>query len=117
MGIDSFKGFTPQELEILECMFVQAEEVYLALCADGLGNPEQEMDLFAPTRHTIRQVISLAKKERVPVAKPTILEPGARFRQNPALAWLEQSIFPIGRECISSKRLERDFSLQCGLPV
>ncbi len=103
IGIDSFKGFTPQELEILECMFVQAEEVYLALCADGLGNPEQEMDLFAPTRHTIRQVISLAKKERVPVAKPTILEPGARFRQNPALAWLEQSIFRSGENAYLQK--------------
>ena len=113
IGIDSFKGFTPQELEILECMFVQAEEVYLALCADGLGNPEQEMDLFAPTRHTIRQVISLAKKERVPVAnRPYWNQARDSTKIRYWLGW--SNPFSDRERMHIFKRLERDFSYSAG---
>lgn len=58
--LEHFKGFTPQELAAIECMLAGGREVVVSLPADNGGEPEDESDLFAPAKHTARQLRELA---------------------------------------------------------
>ncbi len=92
--LDSFKGFTVQELDVLEEIIQQADDVYVSLCTDTLDDPENGMGLFSQVRRTAKQVLRLARENGVKVAAPITLESGARF-QNVALAALEASAFRV----------------------
>ena len=90
--VDSFQSFTAQELGILELMLCQAKQVTVALCADGLGRADSEMNLFAPVQRTAHSLMRLARQNSVAVAVPIILPPGARF-QTTGLCAVEEGAF------------------------
>ncbi|HEX3037945.1 MAG TPA: PD-(D/E)XK nuclease family protein [Oscillospiraceae bacterium] len=92
--LDSFKGFTVQELDILELMIQQADDVTVSLCTDMLDDPEHGMGLFSQVRRTAKQVLQLARENGVKVAAPVVLESGKRF-QHTDLAALEESAFRV----------------------
>ncbi len=98
--VDSFQSFTVQEYEILALMMRQADEVRVALCANGLGGPEDDSGLFALARRTAKTLMRLAARDGVRVAPPQVLEPGRRFR-NPALAALEAGAYRPARDVYS----------------
>lgn len=100
--IDSFRGFTVQEFKIIERMLLKATAVYITLCTDNLQNSGDETDLFAHTKRTAQKLISCAKKNSVPVAKPQYLSMRSKFNNfppqfkkysSPELAALEQELF------------------------
>lgn len=100
--IDSFRGFTVQEYKIIERMLQKATAVYVTLCTDNLQNSGDETDLFAHTKRTARKLISCAKKNGTPVAKPQYLSMRSKFNNfppqfekyaSPELAALEQELF------------------------
>lgn len=100
--IDSFRGFTVQEYKIIERMLQKATAVYVTLCTDNLQNSGDETDLFAHTKRTAQKLISCAKKNGTPVAKPQYLSMRSKFNNfppqfekyaSPELAALEQELF------------------------
>ena len=92
VAIDAFKSFTVQEQRILFHILSQAQEVYLTLCTDSLADKQGGMGLFSPVQRTARRVISLAKRQNVPVASPIVLETPHRFHSE-ALKALERGVF------------------------
>ena len=77
--LDSFKGFTPQERQVLAAILRQADEVAVTLCADRYGDEEGGIGLFSPVQKTARQLTALAGKCGVAVAKPLVLPGPFRF--------------------------------------
>lgn len=90
--IDSFRGFTGQELRVISAIMAQAEESVITLCADALSDPEKGMGLFSPVKKTAQKLIDLAKRRGVAVKAPIVLERGKRFK-NEALSKLEKGLF------------------------
>ncbi|MBE6822430.1 PD-(D/E)XK nuclease family protein [Caproiciproducens sp. LBM24188] len=96
VALDGFQSFTVQEYNIIRQILIQSENLYAALCADQLDDPEHGMGLFSLVRRTAKNLIRLAKENQVRVAVPQVLEGGKRF-QNPALAALEAGVYRFGR--------------------
>ncbi len=92
VAIDSFKGFTAQEMRVLELLLEQAQEVYAALCADELADPDHGMGLFSPVCRTAGKLVRAAKRRGVTAASPIMLAENHRF-QNEALKQLEAGVF------------------------
>lgn len=90
--VDSFKGFTVQELDILELLLCQAEDIYFTFCTDTLQDFENGIGLFSGVKHTAAQISRLARKHSVPIAAPILLPEGMRF-QKEGLSFLEVNIF------------------------
>lgn len=93
--VDSFAGFTPQELEVLGSLMVHCRQVNVTLCLDHLrlDQPVTEMDLFHPTQSTYVKLHQLAENLGVTVEPPKILAQPERARRfaNPALGFLERN--------------------------
>lgn len=102
VAIDAFKSFTVQEQHILSRILSQAQEVYLTLCEDELMDRQNGMGLFSPVQRTAQRVISLAKRQNVPVASPIVLEIPHRFHSE-ALKALEQGVFRPEAEAFPQK--------------
>ncbi len=98
VAVDSFWGFTRQELRILGRILEQAQSVYVTLCMDALHPIEDETGIFAHTKRTALSLLELAKQVGVPVTKPLRLSGEHKFNNfppdiprfaSPALAALE----------------------------
>lgn len=92
--VDSFAGFTPQELKVLGSLMSHTNQVNITLCLDPRQLEEEitEMDLFHPTLVTYRKLVDTAQELGVAIEPPKTLVPGKtnyRFT-NPALGFLEQ---------------------------
>lgn len=101
--LDGYTGFTPVQLSLLKKLLVLAEEVYVTLTMDGEENPfvpDAEYQLFHMTKKTIAGLGGLTKEVKVKLRRPVILtEAGkCRFREAPALHFLESHIFRHGKE-------------------
>ncbi|NLL19722.1 MAG: helicase-exonuclease AddAB subunit AddB [Clostridia bacterium] len=93
--VDSFSGFTPQELKVLGSLLSHCRQVNVTLCLDprGLTEPYTEMDLFHPTLVTYEKLRQLAHSLGVELEPPKVLagpEQPPRFA-NPALGFLESN--------------------------
>ncbi|HEY3368142.1 MAG TPA: helicase-exonuclease AddAB subunit AddB [Symbiobacteriaceae bacterium] len=103
--VDSFTGFTPQEIEALRAIFTCAGSVRVSLCLDPseLGRRSQKRhgptDLFHPTLDTYDQLIALAEKAGVAQAPPVLLHEPVRFAKAPDLAHLERTF--LGRTYVT----------------
>lgn len=92
--IDGFTDFTPQEYRIIEVLLTQAKRVTITLTCDSLNNGSSELDIFAPAKRVYRKVMKLAEKNNIPAETPVFLDPEPlyRFRDNPELSHLENSL-------------------------
>lgn len=81
--IDAFRGFTAQEYKIISRMLQKSTAVYVTLCTDNLKNDDDETDLFSHTKRTARRLVEIAKKNKVPVAKPQYLSMRSKFNNFP----------------------------------
>lgn len=67
--IDGFTGYTQQEYSIIEKMMIQSKQVYICVCSDKLyENENDSFSVFSPSYKTIKKLISIAKKNNVPVS-------------------------------------------------
>lgn len=96
VAIDSFKGFTQQELKIIGLIAEQADDLIITLCCDGTENDKNKL-LFACVYETEQKLIKTAKLANIGVAKPVVLYDVPRFK-NDELTALESNIFRIGAE-------------------
>lgn len=90
--IDAFKGFTAPQKRVLGHILRQSDDVYVTLCADRLEDAEQGLGLFSPVQKTAGELLRLARKLEVAVAKPVLLGPPRRFAA-PEIAALEERVF------------------------
>ena len=90
VAIDSFMGFTPQELKILGRVLEHSDAVFVTLCLDKLQH--DETGVFAHTSRTAASLNTLAKQANVARKTPVILTQQHRF-QHEDLHQLEAAFF------------------------
>lgn len=90
IAVDSFEGFTVQELRVLGELIRQADSVLVSLCTDGL--PDDGSGLFALVNRTRRRLTQAAEEQGVKVLPPVVLTKSPRFR-NDSLKLLEAQLF------------------------
>ena len=95
--VDSFKGFTGQEMRVLEGILRRAREVTVTLCTDSPSDCTGGFGLFAPVSETAERLRDLAEKNGVPVAKAEVLERNCRS-ENEALRLVEAGCFRPGEK-------------------
>lgn len=93
VAVDSFEGFTMQEMDVLTEIMRRAELVQIALCTDDL--PEQGTGLFALVNRTKRRLLRAAKENGVQVLPSLQLYERPRF-VNTSLHILEANLFGAG---------------------
>ncbi|HCC00876.1 MAG TPA: hypothetical protein DEP42_06660, partial [Ruminococcaceae bacterium] len=96
--IDAFKGFTSPQKEVIAHILQQSQDVYIALCVDGVRQNADEMGLFSPVRKTARELIQMANHLGQQVASPILLKEQYRFSSSD-LAALEKNIFRVKHVC------------------
>ena len=92
--IDSFRGFTGQELRIISRIIAQAEKCVVTICAEAAGNGSDN-GLFATSLKTAESIKSLAAAQGAAVAPSVLLAKRHRFRSE-ALEAVEAGIFRYG---------------------
>lgn len=90
--VDSFKGFTAQEIAVLRVLIKQAECVTVALCADSIDDANGGFGLFSPVIRTAARLRDIARKDGVPVAKVVTLRDNRRMKSD-ALTAAEAGCF------------------------
>lgn len=89
--VDSFSGFSAQELRILECIISQADDFYISICCErsGLNN---DSSLFAEPNGTYRKLLRICQKAGKKCNIVYDIKPGVRFLSDP-LKVLEEGLF------------------------
>lgn len=90
--IDGFNSFTAQEFKILERIISTAEDVYITLCTEFLGNDTDDFGMFSNVKDTANRLIKIAMENNISVAKPVYLEKDNRFKSS-ALSSIEKQLF------------------------
>lgn len=90
--IDSFNGFSGQELKIVECIIRQADEVTVALCCDKSTSKNVEHSIFREPDMTLRLLNQISEKYCSKDADIIWLEEQHRYK-NKSLEAIEESIF------------------------
>ena len=76
LAVDSFSGFSVQQLEVLRLLLVQCESVYVALTLNPFE--EEQQALFSTTNDTYKRLKAIAKSENVEIKAPVKLEENLR---------------------------------------
>lgn len=122
---DGFTGFTTVQYRVVTELIRCAKEVIfsftvstdsgpdIAVTADG-GSEGAEENLFYLTRKTVKDIIRIASKERLPRGKDIYFTDGLpRFKDSPVLAHLERNLFRYPETAFEEKKEgETDRSLQ-----
>ncbi|MBQ4258478.1 MAG: PD-(D/E)XK nuclease family protein [Clostridia bacterium] len=77
--IDSFSGFTAQEMLIIREILRKADSLTVALCTDSLEDRENGFGRFSSIKKTAEKLIRAAREENIPVAAPVYLTGAPRF--------------------------------------
>ncbi len=88
--VDSFSGFTSQQLKVVRLLLSQCKNIYIALTIDPLSKRNE--DIFLTSYNTMRQLTQIADKDFVDIQKPIELLECKRFKSKELLK-LEQGIF------------------------
>lgn len=93
--IDAFRGFTAEEYKILSLIMAKAANVYITLCTDSLENSDDETDLFAHTKRTAKELVTIARKNACSVAAPVYPQKSGKYKKynSPELTALEAELF------------------------
>lgn len=90
VAVDSFEGFTVQEMRILALIMEKAEHVFVSLCTDDV--PEKGAGLFALVNRTKRTLKFHARENGVKIAPDIMLTEAPRFLSS-ALRAMESGLF------------------------
>lgn len=97
VAVDSFKGFTGQQMKIMEDIIATAKDTYVTLCCDSLQDRQEGMGLFSNVISCANRLLGIADRHGVGIASPRVLDSQPRF-QTPSLAVLEQNLFSLERD-------------------
>ncbi len=93
--IDEFVGFTKQEYEILNMLFVNNNNITITVCTDDVEigtNPDT--DIFYSNKQTLDRILNIAKNQGVKIEKAVNLDKRYRFK-NEELKHLEENIYAV----------------------
>ncbi len=98
IALDGFTGFTPVQNRLLKELLLCCRDVWVTVTMDPKEDPYRyrtPYQLFALGKHMTTSLIRLAEEAKVPVREPLCLydEVPYRFRDNPALTFLEKNLF------------------------
>lgn len=97
VAMDGFTGFTPIQNKVLEELLVCCEKVYVTVTMDLKEDPYQYEDkyqLFALSKQMVHALTKICEERKIEVGEVRLpSNPVYRFRENPALGWLESQIF------------------------
>ena len=99
--LDGFTGFTPCQNEILANMMKLAKKVMVTVTIDpreSVSDENSEYGLFSLSHKTIKKLYSIAEKTGTVIEEPVYVQDKDcktpyRFRNSPALAFLEHNLF------------------------
>lgn len=99
--LDGFTGFTPVQDKLLDVLLGLCPHVWVAVTLGGEEDPHgriAEHQLFAMSKKTIASLCRMAQKRRVEITEERVAADGQwRFKEAPALHFLEQEIFRFRR--------------------
>ena len=98
IALDGFTGFTPLQNKVLGEMLHHCQKVMITVTMDKREDPyvmKDKYQLFALSKQMVTSLVKIAGEEKVLVEEPVCLyqEPIWRFRNAPALAFLEKELF------------------------
>ena len=98
IALDGFTGFTPLQNKVLGEMLQHCQKVMITVTMDKREDPyvlKDKYQLFALSKQMVTSLVRIAGEEKVLVEEPVCLyqEPVWRFRNAPALAFLEKELF------------------------
>lgn len=88
--VDSFTGFTGQQLKLLELIIREADDVYFNFTCDNDDYYSDEISVFADIKSEIRRILELCKKNGVAVEKTEIMKEFKNKRED--LCLLESAV-------------------------
>lgn len=96
--LDGFTGFTPVQDQLLRRLLGICKKVVVTVTIDQREDPyvlQHKYQLFALSKQMVTSLVKIAREEKVPIDDPVSLygNPVYRFKDNPAMAFLEQHIF------------------------
>lgn len=90
LAVDSFSGFSKQQLEVLRLLFMQCESVFVALTLNPFEDEQQS--LFSTTNDTYKSLKAIAKAENIDIKSPIKLEENFR-NESEELKILEKNFY------------------------
>lgn len=108
--MDSFTGFSAQEIKICERIFSQAKDIYISLCMDRsiYGG---DISVFAESENTYRTLLKSAAKTAHECILTDCSENGLRYKSK-TLAAVEEGLFSHFRTGTDAEKCENDGSLE-----
>lgn len=97
--VDSFSGFTYQQLEVLEVIMRQCKDFYITL---HLDTSNSHLEIFDTTSRTKRAIKRIASNNNIQVKPNLILDKNYRFASD-ELAFLNDNIFRYSDEIFENK--------------
>ena len=88
--VDSFSGFTAQQIKVLRLLLEQSEKTFVSLTLDPLTDGVE--DVFATSQQTLKLLKNIAKRDFVKIEPSVKLSENKRFA-NDELITLESGIF------------------------
>ncbi len=109
--IDSFYGFSAQEVNIIERIFSQAEDVFISICCDRSTIGDKNSIFFEPD-DTYRTLLRSAEKSGRKCTIETSVNEGIRYSTD-TLKAVEKEIFSAYRHDVSDTvKIKNDGSVQ-----
>ena len=102
IAMDGFTGFTPVQDRLLKELLKVCDKVMITVEMDGREDPfvyTTPYQLFALSKQMTTTLIKIAREAGTTVEEPICLyaRPPYRFRENPAMAFLESELFRYSR--------------------
>ena len=101
--LDGFTGFTPVQNRLLRELLVHCRNVTVTVTIDKRENPyiyKHPYQMFALSKQMVTSLCQIAKENQIEVEEPLWCDdvPVYRFKDNPAMAFLEHNLFRYSRE-------------------
>ena len=94
--LDGYTGFTPVQYRIIELLLKYSREVTVSVTVDPAADPYEEASiqhLFYMGKQTVHRINRLAQKAGAKKLPDICLTAHPRFKEAPALGYLEQNLF------------------------
>ena len=108
--IDSFYGFSAQELKVIERIVTQADNVYITVCCDRNVISDSTTIFDEPVK-TYREILHMAQKRSVPCHITDLSDEGRRFKTE-SLRAVENGIFKGYRGGLLTDQIKNDGSVR-----
>ena len=109
VALDGFTGFTPVQNKVLAEMLVCCQKVLVTVTIDKRENPfvlEDKYQIFALSKKMAIALKRICEERNIPIEDSVCLyqEPVYRFRNQPALAFLESELFRFHQKKYKEKQ-------------